>query len=934
MEYKDTLNLPKTKFQMKANLADKEPQLNKYWHENDIYGRLLAQRKDAQRYVLHDGPPYANGHIHIGHVLNKTLKDIVVKYKSMRGFSCVYVPGWDCHGLPVEHQLFKELKIKKTDISKVDFRNKACDYAMRFVDIQRQEFKRLGIFGDWDHPYLTLDKGYEESIIRSLAELVKKGYIYKGLKPVNYCYDCETALAEAEVEYDDHTSPSVYVKFRIKDAGSKLKDVNGEYSILIWTTTPWTLMANVAVAVHPDLKYALISHEKGNIIVAEALATQVMQKIGIADYNIISVVKGTQLEGLTYTHPLGLREGKVVLADYVSMEEGTGCVHTAPGHGQEDYITGLRYSLPVVMPVDSKGRFTDLAGEFKGMNVHKADPEITRRLKDSGALLHEEKIRHSYPHCWRCKSPIIFRATEQWFMSIDHDHIRGKILDEISKVQWVPQQGQERISSMVANRPDWCLSRQRYWGVPIPVFFCAKCRSWIADHDAMGFFADIVKDKGSNSWFQLDIKELLPDGYRCPHCKAQSSCFEKGEDIVDVWFESGVSHQGVLKRIKSLSYPADLYLEGSDQHRGWFQSAIITAMAIDGHAPFRTVLTHGFVVDGEGRKMSKSLGNVTAPQDIIKHYGADILRLWVASSNYNDDVRISDTILARLTEAYRKIRNTARFMLGNLYDFDPDADLLAYDKLLEIDRWAISRVHSLMTDISSHYDDFKFHKVFHSIYSFCVTDMSNFYLDILKDRLYISAAGSIQRRSCQSAMYEIVKLMAVAAAPILVFTAEEIWQHMPRSKGMPDSVHMGTWPDNEDLKIDSDIESRWQRLIGLRDVVLKALETKRGAGLLNSSLEAMVEVYAGSDEIYRLFYDYRDMFAEIFIVSQAHLKKGEAGPDGFRLDTMPGISVAVAKAEGAKCQRCWNYSLTTGEDKADPAICKRCADIVKTLTGK
>jgi len=935
MDYKDTLNLPNTKFPMKANLPAKEPQIGAGWEEAQAYAKIQELRKDAKKYILHDGPPYANGHIHIGHVLNKTLKDVVVKYKTMRGFSSDYIPGWDCHGLPVEHQLFKELKKKKTDIPKIDFRKKARNYAMKFVGIQRDEFKRLGIFGDWQHPYLTLNKGYEESIIRSFARLVEQDYIYKGLKPVNYCYDCETALAEAEVEYDEHTSPSVYVKFRLKDGrlDKLIKDKKpaGDDFILIWTTTPWTLIANVAVAVHPAFQYVVVRSDNGNIIMAEPLLSQVMEAASKEDYQIISAIKGADLEGMAYEHPMGLREGRVVLADYVSMEEGTGCVHTAPGHGQEDYLTGQKYKLSVVMPVDEKGNFTEEAGKFKGMNVHKANPVITEELRDLGLLLHDDKITHSYPHCWRCKNPIIFRATEQWFMSVDHNSIRAKILDEIKKVQWVPPQGEERISSMVENRPDWCLSRQRHWGVPIPVFFCKACESWIADHKAIDYFADIVKDKGANAWFELSVQELLPTGYKCPSCDGDSAVFQKGEDIVDVWFESGVSHQGVLKRSQTLAYPADLYLEGSDQHRGWFQSAIITAMAIDGHAPFKSVLTHGFVVDGEGRKMSKSLGNVISPQDIIKDYGADILRLWVASSDYNDDVRISDTILARLTEAYRKIRNTTRFILGNLSDFDPDKDSLSYDQLLEIDKWATSRLGGLIKDVSTYYDEFKFHKVYHSIYSFCVTDMSNFYLDVLKDRLYISAPGSLERRSCQSVMHEIAKGLVAAIAPILVYTAEELWQHMPKSKSMPESVHLSLWPDVDNLKIDRDLEARWNEIIGVRDLALKALEQKRNEAMINSSLQAKVIICAESDKIYSLLDSYKHLLSEILIVSQSELKKGPAPHEAFKLETVPGLSIVVQKADGEKCNRCWNYSPSVGEDKDHPQLCCRCCGILDTI---
>ncbi|NQT89634.1 MAG: isoleucine--tRNA ligase [Candidatus Omnitrophica bacterium] len=918
MSYKETLNLPKTDFPMKANLPQREPDTEKFWQGMDIYARIIESRPDDKRYTLHDGPPYANGHIHIGHALNKTLKDIVIKYKTMRGFRAAYIPGWDCHGLPVEHQLLKKLKIRKEQIGQAEFRKSAHDYAMGFVDIQREEFERLGVFADWQRPYLTLDKAYEESIIRSFGKLVEAGYIYKGLKPVNYCYRCETALAEAEVEYEDHTSPSVYVKFKLK-SGCQLTD---DAYMLIWTTTPWTLIANVAIAVHPDSEYAKIETTAGNLILAKSLLDQVAEASAIDDYKVLDVVKGKELEGAAYEHPFGLREGKVVLADYVSMEEGTGCVHTAPGHGQDDYATGLKYKLDVVMPVDGKGNFTEEAAEFKGMNVHKANPVIIDKLKQLKALLHSDSLTHSYPHCWRCKSPIIFRATEQWFMSVDHNGLRKKVLGEIEKVRWVPSQGQERISSMVEGRPDWCLSRQRYWGVPIPVLLCKKCDKPIADSKFISHFADIVKEKGCDAWFTMEMAELLPKGYRCPHCSGSE--FERGRDILDVWFESGVSHQAVVKGREELSFPADLYLEGSDQHRGWFQSALITSMAIDGESAFKSVLTHGFVVDGEGRKMSKSLGNVLAPQDIIKHYGADILRLWVASSDYKDDVRISDKILARLTEAYRKIRNTGRFILGNLYDFDPERDAVDYEKLLEVDKWAVSRAHSLLKDIAGLYEGFQFHKIYHALYGFCITDMSNFYLDVVKDRLYISKSDSLERRSCQTAMHEILKVIINAIAPILVFTAEEMWQNMPRDKQMPESVHLSAWPDAESLKSDKALEAKWQGFIEIRDAVLKVLELKRGSGIIGSSLEAKVIIYTESDEIYASLKDYEQQLSALFIVSQALLLKEKAPADALGSEDLSGVFVKVDKADGEKCPRCWNYSPSVTKD-----VCQRCQEALR-----
>ncbi|HEO63899.1 MAG TPA: isoleucine--tRNA ligase, partial [Candidatus Omnitrophica bacterium] len=710
MDYKDTLNLPKTKFSMKANLPQREPQTQKFWDEMDIYSCIQKAAKGKPKYIVHDGPPYANGNIHIGHALNKTLKDIIIKYKILQGKDSPYVPGWDCHGLPVEHQLFKELGIEKHEISQVEFRKKAHKYAMKFVEIQKEEFKRLGVFGRWNRPYLTLDYQYEEAVIRLFALLVEKGYIYNGLKPVNWCYGCETALAEAEVEYQDKVSPSVYVKFKLKEQDNSF--------ILIWTTTPWTLIANAAVTVHPDLDYVVISNNGDNLILAKSLLDTVAKNCSLGDYTVVKTMKGSELEGKIYEHPFGLREGKVVLAEYVSREEGTGCVHTAPGHGQEDYLTGQKYGLETVMPVDETGAFKKgEAGEFSGMNVHKADEKIIERLKEKGSLIHSAAVTHSYPHCWRCKKPIIVRATKQWFMQIDKNSLRQRLLKLIKDdVRWVPAQGQERISSMVQNRPDWCLSRQRYWGVPIPVFECRSCKRPICDAKLINHFAGIVAKDGTNAWFEKDAKQLVPEGYKCPDCQSQD--LKKGEDIIDVWFESGVSHHAVLKINNELSYPADLYLEGSDQHRGWFQSALITAVGADETIPFKTVLTHGFVVDGEGRKMSKSIGNVITPQEIIKDYGADILRLWVASCNYNEDIRISGQILTRLAEAYRKIRNTARFILGNLFDFDPEKDKVDYNKFLPIDKWAFLKLQELIKETDKYYESFQFHKVYRAAYDF------------------------------------------------------------------------------------------------------------------------------------------------------------------------------------------------------------------------
>ena len=922
MEYKSTLNLPKTDFPMKADLPKREPQILKQWESSDLYGKIRQKCKGRPKFILHDGPPYANGSIHMGHALNKILKDIVVRYKTLRGFDSPYVPGWDCHGLPVEHQLFKELKLTKYDIDQVKFRKQAYDYAMRYVAIQRDEFKRLGIMGYWDKPYLTLSKSYEAEIVRSFGKLVEKGYIYKDLKPVNWCATCETALAEAEVEYEDKKSPSVYVKFVIQQ-------LNGA-SFVIWTTTPWTLVANVAIAVHPDFEYVLIeigapAFKGEKFILAKELLAKVMEGAGIKDYKVLKSFKGKDLEGLEARHPFIDRPSRVVLATYVTTEDGTGCVHTAPGHGQEDYLTGKRCGLPTIMPVDAKGKFDSTAGEFAGMKVYDANKAILEKLKSLGMLVHESEVAHSYPHCWRCKKPIIFRATEQYFMNIDHKNLRDQMLGAISsKIKWIPGSGESRISAMVKNRPDWCLSRQRYWGVPIIAFYCKDCNSVLLDGKVIEHIATLVEKDGADIWFIKRENELLPKGTKCASCGGVN--FVKETDIIDVWFDSGVSHQAVLKNDKELDYPCELYLEGSDQHRGWFQSALITAMAIDGHSPYKNVLTHGFVVDGEGKKMSKSLGNVITPEQVMKRYGADILRLWVASSDYAEDVRLSDEILTRLADAYRKIRNTYKYLLSNLYDFDPAKNAVEHSSMLEIDRWVLSKLSGLIKETEANYDSCSFHKVYRDVYNFCVYEVSSVYLDILKDRMYTFKADSPERRSGQTAMYELLMALLKVMAPILAVTTDEAWGFF-NAASRSDSIHLESWPGDEHRKwLDEKLNEKWSCLIAVREAVLKKLESKRAAGDIGSSLEARV-VLAATDENYKkLLTDNKDALRYLFIVSQVELKD----PSQSAGDAETGIPVAVyvEKSTGVKCQRCWNYSDSVGKDAGHPTLCERCVKAV------
>ncbi|MFH0771878.1 MAG: isoleucine--tRNA ligase [Candidatus Omnitrophota bacterium] len=929
MNYKDTLNLPNTDFSMKADLPKKEPETLKFWDEKGIYGLIRRNSAGRPKYILHDGPPYANGNIHIGHALNKILKDIIVRYKTMRAFDAPYVPGWDCHGLPVEHQLFKELKISKGQIDQLEFREKAADYALRYVGIQKKEFERLGVFGDWENPYLTLKPEYVAGITRSFAKLAERGYVYKGVKPVNWCFRCETALAEAEVEYADHTSPSVYVKFKLNSVQRSAFSVQNASYLIIWTTTPWTLVANVAVAVHPGLSYVSIKVGEETYLLAKDLLDSVAGKVGLKDYRVLGEFKGKDIEDLVYDHPFLKREGKVVLADYVSSEEGTGCVHTAPGHGMEDFLTGQRYGLPTIMPVDEKGLFRKgEAGEFDGMHIFKANDAIIERMKKDSALLCSGRISHSYPHCWRCKEPVIFRATAQWFINVDHNDLREKTLKEVKSVKWIPQVGEKRISAMIGARPDWCLSRQRYWGVPIPVFYCENCGKPILEAGIINHIADLMEKEGSNVWFSRTARELLPPGFLCPGCKTDK--FKKEENILDVWFDSGVSHQSVLKARAELGFPADLYLEGSDQHRGWFQAAILTSMSIEAKAPFKNALTHGFVVDGEGRKMSKSLGNVISPQEVISSHGADVLRMWVASCDYYEDIRISKEILDRISEAYRKIRNTCRFILGNLYDFDPSKDRVKYDELLEIDKWALSKASSLLSEITRYYDNFEFHKVFRSVYNFCAVELSSFYLDVLKDRLYTYAPDSRERRSCQSVAHEILLILAKSLAPIIPFTTEEVWSKLKANK--EESIHLSCWFEPPPGAFNKDLEDRWDKILALRPYVMKAIEEKRSKGIIGNSLEASVVLYVKQAETYKFLSDYASELASVFVVSYFKVEYVKDYPSGLGEDALleaDGMGVFVEKARGEKCERCWNYFDDAGGQSSRTKLCKRCLGALK-----
>ncbi|MDI7259448.1 MAG: isoleucine--tRNA ligase [Thermodesulfobacteriota bacterium] len=946
MDYRNTLNLPKTDFPMRANLAKREPEILKIWETKGIYRTLTQQARGRTKYILHDGPPYANGNIHIGTALNKILKDFIVKSKFMAGLNSHYVPGWDCHGLPVEHEVEKSLKGKKADLSIVDVRKRCRDYAAKFVNIQRGEFKRLGVFGDWENPYLTMNFGYQATIVREFGKFLLNGSVYKGKKPVHWCPTCKTALAEAEVKYEDHRSPSIYVKFRmtstpshpspLETSGSEEPlarrgegkgggEIGNEFPalkgkpvyVIIWTTTPWTIPANLAIALHPDFTYVAVDVGKEVYILAEDLLKTVMEKFGVGSYRVLEKFSGRRLERLKCRHPLYERESVIILAPYVTLDVGTGCVHTAPGHGQEDYESGVHYGLEIYSPVDDDGRFTKDVPFFAGQFVFDANGAVNRKLAEAGALLKEEAMVHSYPHCWRTNDPIIFRATEQWFISMEKTGLRGNALKSINEVIWIPPWGRDRIYGMIENRPDWCVSRQRAWGIPITVFYCSSCNGTLATEETIEHVAKLFEEKGADIWFEGEADHLLPEGTQCPKCGG--SGFKKEMDILDVWFDSGVSYAAVLEGRDDLQFPASLYLEGSDQHRGWFHSSLLTSVGTRGHAPYVSVLTHGFVVDGEGKKMSKSAGNVISPEEVINKLGADVLRLWVCAEDYKDDIKISDEILKRLADAYFRIRNTYRFLLGNLYDFDPGKDRIPYRGLDELDRWALHRLQKLIARVREAYDRFEFHIVYHSVQNFCAVEMSSTYFDILKDRLYTFSSHSRGRRSAQTALYEILKALTGLMAPILSFTAEEVWQYIPGEKGTgkEESVHLTRFPEVKDECLDESLSERWEQIWEVRAVVNKALEEARKEKKIGLSLDAQVYLYL-PEKIYQFLQPYEKDLKSIFIVSSVTLHRDEKG-----------VRTKVLRAEGGKCERCWNYDISIGKYSEHPAICERCVEAIQ-----
>ena len=919
MDYKSTLNLPETDFPMKAELPKREPDFLKRWEEEGIFEKLLAQNRAKRRFILHDGPPYANGHIHFGHILNKVLKDIIVKYKNMKGFYAPFVPGWDCHGLPIELGAVNEKKEEKRD-GPVARRSACRKYALDFVAAQKAEFVRLGIFADWEHPYLTLTNGYEADTAREFLKLYLAGYVIRGKKPVHWCHSCRTALAEAEVDYEDHSSPSIYVRFPLLNP-EKLGLADEKIDFVIWTTTPWTLPANLALAVGPSFQYVVLELGNRVFIVAQDLKEAFKKAIGFeGDERILKTLGGNELASLKLAcqHPFMKRESVVVTGDHVTLETGTGVVHIAPGHGQEDYQVGQANGLPPLCPIDEAGKIMVGALQdalfpevktWEGLFITKADEKIVPFLHEKGFLLNQpgEKLSHSYPHCWRCKKPVIFRATEQWFLSLSHNDLRKKALRAITgDVRWIPSWGQDRIYGMIEGRPDWCLSRQRIWGVPIIIHFCDACKKPLLDQKIGDHICNIFEERGADAWWEKE--PLLPKGTKCS-CGGKD--FTRESSILDVWFDSGVSHAAVLEKNENLESPADLYLEGSDQHRGWFHSSLLTSMATRNCAPYKAVLTHGFVVDGAGKKYSKSAKNYVPPDKVLNEMGAELLRLWVGAEDYRNDIRVSPEIIKVLAEIYRKIRNTCRFILGNLNDFDPAKHTVPFEKRTEIDRYALSLLARVVGRVDKAYDSYEFHTVHHTLNKFFTVDLSALYLDILKDRLYCDKAGGFLRRSAQSTMYDILMSVVPLLAPILSFTAEEIWSHMKKTE----SVFLAPWPVVAANTANGELEARWERIGGIRDSVLKVLEVARKAKEIGHGLDAKVEISA-EGEVLSFLKQVGKEWPQILIVSQVSIKegKGEAG----------GVGVKVFKADGAKCERCWNYSVEVGENKKHPALCGRC----------
>ena len=928
-DYNKTIHLPQTDFPMRAGLPKREPALLNGEYEVSTYHKLMEHNAEKPSFVLHDGPPYANGDIHIGTALNKILKDMIVRYKNMTGYKAPYIPGWDTHGLPIESAILKNKKIKRDELTDVEFRDKCREYALSFVDRQRSEFQRLGVIGDWDNPYLTLKPEFEAAQIRVFGKMAEKGYIYKGLKPVYWCYTDETALAEAEIEYQDDPCTTIFVKFKVKDDKGKLAsltDLDHTYFV-IWTTTAWTLPGNRAISVNPEFTYALMKAENGEVyIVAKDLAETVAKEAGIEHYEIIAELPGSELELMTAQHPLMDQESVVLCGDHVTLDAGSGCVHTAPGFGADDFNICQKYDkaglthIGVPVPVNAKGVMTD--ERFNGVHISKANEYVLPALEECGALLAKEDIVHSYPHCWRCKKPIIFRATEQWFCSVDA--IKQAAVDSCDGISWKPEWGKERMTSMITERSDWCISRQRKWGVPIPIFYCDQCGADIVTPETIDHIANLFHDHGSNIWFEKTADELVPEGFVCPKCGHKH--FSKESDIMDVWFDSGSTHAAVVDQRDELHFPADVYLEGGDQYRGWFQSSMLTSIATKGVAPYQQIITHGWTVDGEGRAMHKSLGNAVAPDEVIKDYGADMLRLWVSSADYTQDMRISKDILKQLSQAYLKIRNTARYMLGNLSGFNPDADQVDYTALTPLDQWALARYNELIRTVRAAYDRYEFHGVYRAIYNFCVVDMSNFYLDIIKDRLY--CGDDADRAAAQTALYKILDGMTRMLAPMLAFTSEEIWAAMPHGAADEAScVLLNDIPDyDEKLCLSQELSDQWDKVIALRTDVNKALEAARAQKLVGKSLDAEVTLYLNAEGKDAFDAMGQHDLAAVCIVSKVIVVEGEG--QGVAGENFPGVTIAVAPSQAPKCSRCWAHNEQVD---AEMELCPRCASVLKKI---
>ena len=935
MDYRETLNLPQTKFKMKANLTQREPQALKRWDRDGLYQKIQNAAVGKPLFILHDGPPYANGNIHIGHAFNKVLKDIILRSRRMLGFSAPYVPGWDCHGLPIEHNVDTELGDKKRGIPPVSKRAACRKYAEKWIKTQREQFKRLGVLGDWENPYLTFTKDYEADIAREFNRFLLSGAVVQAKKPVYWCSTCGTALAEAEVDYADHSSPSVYVKFPFAGDPALLAPelADKKVSVLIWTTTPWTLPANLGIALHPDLLYAAVESGDEVFIITESLVEPCMQLFGKDEWQVLVRLPASAFEGKHCRHPFMDRDSLLMLADYVTADTGTGCVHTAPGHGAEDYQTGLRYGLEILSPVDDEGRYTAEAGKYAGLQIPEVNATIIEDLQACGALVQSGRLEHSYPHCWRCKKPVIYRATPQWFVSMEALDLRKKALAEIEKVTWTPAWGQQRIYGMVEARPDWCLSRQRTWGVPLTVLTCTKCGEILKSEAVCERIDELFRKEGADAWFTHEAADFVPEGLVCS-CGCHE--FKKESDILDVWFDSGTSWAAVLERRPELRYPADLYLEGSDQHRGWFHSSLLASVGTRGRAPYRGVLTHGYTVDGQGKKMSKSVGNVVAPQEIIDKYGAEVLRLWVSSEDYQDDMKVSDQILKHVSDAYRKLRNTLRFLLSNLYDFDPQKDAVAYDSLTEIDRWALQRFAALNRRVCQAYERYEFHTVYHSLYTFCGTTISNIYLDVLKDRLYCAGPDSPERRAAQTVIHRILDGLLRLMAPILCFTAEEGWQHLygveESKEDYSNSVFFAPAPDLSDLPQDKELEDRWQKLLALRSEITRVLELARQDKAIGLSLDAEVLVQADA-EWQDFIAQHQDLMRELCIVSSLKLVESQETVRFTEAEGIAGLKIAVRPAPGGKCERCWTISESVGKDSEHPTLCSRCAAVVRGLNG-